>query len=155
MGEVLTSTTLAIIKPDAIERKLVGAIFTEIEQAGFSLRSVRSGWPAKEWWQRFYQEHVGRAYYETLIHFMVSGPVLVVILQLETRNEEWKPGEPSPAVRLWRGLMGASRLSNRIPGTIRHRFAMGQPEFRNLVHGSDSDQAVEREIILTGTVGLS
>lgn len=144
----VTSMTFALVKPDAFERKLVGAILNEMEVNDFLLRDAKIVYPSRQWWEAFYQEHVGRSYYETLVSFMCSGPVMGLILNHQDPIADWKEGEPSPAVRLWRGLMGASRVKDRVLGTIRHRLALGQPEHRNLVHGSDSDSACEREVKL-------
>ena len=147
------SMTFGLIKPDAFERKLIGEVIYQVEQH-LAIRVMRMSLPGADFWHKFYQEHQGRAYYDTLVQFMSSGPIIAMVLTINTPNAEWQAGEPSPAVRVWRGLMGASSPRKRLAGTIRHRLALDQPEHRNLVHGSDSDTAVEREVILAERYGI-
>ena len=127
------SRTLAIIKPDAIERRFVGKIITEIEEHGFSIVGCKIVRLWKDSAEQFYREHEGKDFFPKWIEFMVSGPVMVLVL------EKWN------AVEDWRRLMGIkSDETYAFFKSIRGRWAEAMN--RNLVHGSDSNEAADREI---------
>lgn len=127
--------TLVIIKPDAVERGLVGEIIGRLEAKGLHLAAagMRVIDPATA--ERHYAEHAGKDFYEGLISFITSGPVVVLIVT--GPEETWK---------IVRTMMGATDPKDAAPGTIRGDLASVAGE--NLIHGSDSAEAAEREILI-------
>ena len=124
--------TLAIVKPDGVERKLVGAILQRIEEEGFrivGLRLVRMGRREAE---GFYAVHRERPFFEALTTFMSSGPAVVMALEA--------PG----AIARWREVMGATDPRRAAEGTLRRQFASDIE--RNVVHGSDAPATAAVEI---------
>ncbi len=132
--------TLALIKPDAFRRQLVGSIITRIEQAPFDIVSTRiMRIPHRPTIQRFYGlQHAGKDYFAGLVDFICAGPVLALILR--------RPN----AVREWRELMGPFDPAQRAPWTIRGHLARGCPPNQNLVHGSDSQESFIYEATTLG-----
>ena len=126
--------TLSIIKPDATGRNLTGAINALIEKAGLRIvAQKRVRWTAPQA-QKFYAEHKGRPFFDELVAFMTSAPIVVQVLEGED------------AVAKYRKLMGATNPDEAKRGTIRKRFA--QSKAKNSVHGSDSAASAAREIAL-------
>ncbi len=125
--------TLFIVKPDGVERGLVGAILGRIEakQLRFVAAELRTIDLATA--ERHYAEHAGKEYYEKLVAFITQGPSLVTVI--EGPEDTWQ---------VVRGLMGATNAKDAAPGTIRGDLAIGHRE--NLVHGSDSVESAQREI---------
>ena len=124
--------TLAIIKPDGVERKLVGAVLQRIEEEGFrilGLRLVRMGRREAE---GFYAVHRERPFFAALTSFMSSGPAVVIVL------------EAPEAIARWREVMGATDPRRAAEGTLRKRFASDIE--RNVVHGSDAPGTAAVEI---------
>ncbi|MCS6966498.1 MAG: nucleoside-diphosphate kinase [Candidatus Kapabacteria bacterium] len=128
----MSQRTLAIIKPDAVRRKLIGEIITAITQAGFHIVGLKLVHMTKEQAESFYDVHRGRFFFEELTRFMSSGPVVVMVLQKEQAVEDF------------RSLIGATDPTEAAAGTIRHRFGTSKGE--NAIHGSDSLESAEREI---------
>src|SRR6266581_1756498 len=124
--------TLAIIKPDAVERHLAGAIFQRIEQAGFQIRAIRRIHLSKREAEGFYAVHRERPFFASLTAFMSSGPALVLVL------------EAADAIRKWRTLMGATDPAKADSGTLRKEFA--ESIERNATHGSDAPDTAAYEI---------
>jgi nucleoside-diphosphate kinase len=124
--------TLSIIKPDAVSRNLIGEIIGRFEKAGLTIAAQRMVQLSRAQAEGFYAEHKGRPFFEGLINFMVSGPVVVQVLSGEN------------AIAHNRELMGATNPANAAPGTIRADFA--EAVDRNCVHGSDSPASAAREI---------
>jgi nucleoside-diphosphate kinase len=124
--------TLSIIKPDAVSKNYIGQIIARFEKAGLSIAAQRMVQLSRAQAEGFYAEHKGRPFFEGLIEFMVSGPVVVQVLSGEN------------AILLNRELMGATNPANAAPGTIRADFA--EAVDRNAVHGSDSPASAAREI---------
>ena len=124
--------TLSIIKPDAVRRNLIGAILARLEQQGFSIVAAKMVRLSKEQAEGFYAEHQGKPFFEPLVAYMTSAPVLVSVLEKEN------------AVQDYRTLMGATNPEAAVEGTIRRDFALSQRE--NSVHGSDSLESAVREI---------
>jgi nucleoside diphosphate kinase len=124
--------TLSIIKPDAVRRNLIGAILARLEQQGFSIVAAKMVRLSKEQTEGFYAEHQGKPFFEPLVAYMTSAPVLVSVLEKEN------------AVQDYRTLMGATNPEAAVEGTIRRDFALSQRE--NSVHGSDSLESAAREI---------
>ncbi|MBE2894192.1 nucleoside-diphosphate kinase [Spirabiliibacterium falconis] len=124
--------TLSIIKPDAVKRQLIGAIFTRFEQAHFSIVASKMLKLTREQAEGFYAEHKGQPFFEGLIEFMTSGPVVVSVLQGEN------------AILGQRELIGATDPAQARVGTLRYDFA--ESKSCNAVHGSDSVDSAAREI---------
>lgn len=124
--------TLAIIKPDAVERKLAGQILQRIEGAGFSIRALRLVHLTRAEAEGFYAVHRGKGFFESLTAFMSSGPAIVMAL------------EADGAIRKWRDLMGATDPAKAASGTIRAEF--GSAIERNATHGSDAPETAAFEI---------
>ena len=124
--------TLAIIKPDAVERRLVGPIVQRIEEAGFGIRAMRRVHLSREQAAGFYAVHRERPFFGSLVDFMASGPAIVMVL------------EAPDAIRKWRTLMGATDPAKADAGTIRKEFA--QSIERNATHGSDAPGTAAFEI---------
>ncbi len=124
--------TLAIIKPDAVERKLSGTIIQRIEDAGFRIRGLRLVTLARADAEGFYAVHRERPFFPQLTAFMSSGPALVIALEAEG------------AIKKWRDLMGATDPAMAAPGTLRAQF--GTSIERNATHGSDAPDTAAFEI---------
>jgi nucleoside-diphosphate kinase len=124
--------TLAIIKPDAVERQLTGAILQRIESAGFQVRAMRRVHLTRHEAEGFYAVHRERPFFGSLTAFMSSGPVVVLVL------------EAPDAIKKWRTLMGATDPAKADPGTLRKEFA--QSIERNATHGSDAPETATFEI---------
>ncbi len=128
----MSERTLAIIKPDAVRRNVVGDIITAITHAGFRIVGMKLVRLTKEQAESFYEVHRGRPFFEELTRFMSSGPVVVMVLEKERAVEEF------------RALIGATDPAEAAPGTIRRRFGTSKGE--NAIHGSDSPENAVREI---------
>ena len=129
-----TERTLVIIKPDGVTRGLVGKILDRFEAAGFSLVALRFATLSGELVREFYAEHRGKPFYESLVAFMTSAPV--VLLGLEGRQ----------AIERARKLCGKTDPLEAAPGTIRADYGLdGQ---RNTIHASDSADSARRELAL-------
>jgi nucleoside-diphosphate kinase len=124
--------TLSIIKPDATRRNLTGAINDRFEKAGLRIVAQKRLRLSKEMAERFYAVHAARPFYNDLVAFMSSGPVVVQVLEGEG------------AISKNRDIMGATNPANAAPGTIRKDFA--ESIEANSVHGSDSPETAAQEI---------
>ena len=124
--------TFSIIKPDATRRNLTGAINAKIEEAGLRIIGQRRIQMTREQAQAFYAVHAERPFYNDLVEFMTSGPVVVQVLEGEN------------AVTFYREIMGATNPADAADGTIRKLFA--ESIEANSVHGSDSDENAAIEI---------
>ena len=124
--------TLSIIKPDAVGKNVIGEIYSRFENAGLKIVAAKLLQLNDETAGGFYAEHQGKGFYDDLIEFMTSGPVMVQVLEGEN------------AVTLNRELMGATKHAEPEPGTIRADFAKSIDA--NAVHGSDSSTSAEREV---------
>ncbi|KEI71545.1 nucleoside-diphosphate kinase [Endozoicomonas elysicola] len=124
--------TLSIIKPDAVAKSVIGKILARFEQAGLNVVATKMLHLSEELAGGFYAEHKERPFYNDLVAFMTSGPVVVSVLEGEN------------AVALNRELMGATNPKEAAEGTIRADFAETIDE--NAVHGSDSAASAEREV---------
>ena len=124
--------TLSIIKPDATKGNLTGAINAKLEQAGLKIIAQKRLQLSKQMAQKFYEIHKDRPFYNDLVDFMISGPVVVQVLAGEN------------AVMLNREVMGATNPSDAKEGTIRKEFAVSIEA--NSVHGSDSLENAKNEI---------
>jgi nucleoside-diphosphate kinase len=124
--------TLAIIKPDAVERHLTGRILHRIEDEGFQIRAMRRLHLSKPQAEGFYAVHRERPFFTSLTEFMASGPAVVAVL------------EAPDAIKKWRTLMGATDPAKADRGTLRKEFA--QSIERNATHGSDAPETAAFEI---------
>lgn len=124
--------TLSIIKPDAIAKKVIGKILDRFERADLSIIEAKMKQLSKEEAEGFYAIHRGRPFFEKLVSYMISGPVLILVLEGED------------AIAKNRELMGATDPAQAAPGTIRADFA--ETIDANAVHGSDSPQTAKMEI---------
>ena len=124
--------TFSIIKPDATKRNLTGAINAVIEKSGLRIIGQKRVWLTEGQAEGFYAVHKERPFFRDLVTFMISGPVVVQVLEGEN------------AVAAYRDVMGATNPANAAPGTIRKEFA--ESIEANSVHGSDSLDNARREI---------
>lgn len=124
--------TFSIIKPDAVARNLIGRIYQRFEDAGLRIVAARMEHLTREQAQEFYAVHRERPFYGDLVEFMISGPVMLQVLEGEN------------AVARNREVMGATNPADAAPGTIRADFAKTVDE--NAVHGSDAPETAAQEI---------
>jgi nucleoside-diphosphate kinase len=127
-----TEKTLSIIKPNAVEKNVIGEIISRFEKGGLKIAAAKFAKLSKEKAEGFYIEHRERPFFGSLVQFMTSGPVLLLVL------------EGSDAIAKNREIMGATDPAKAEAGTIRADFADSIEA--NAVHGSDSPQSAEREI---------
>jgi nucleoside-diphosphate kinase len=126
--------TLVLIKPDAVQRRLIGKIISRFEEKGFEIIGLRLMVISEELARQNYSVHKGKDFYEKLIIFMTSGPVAVMVLRGKN------------VVEVTRKMMGYTAGHEAVPGTIRGDLAIS--ERFNLIHGSDSAESAEKEIEL-------
>ncbi|TVR69965.1 MAG: nucleoside-diphosphate kinase [Spirochaetaceae bacterium] len=124
--------TYVMLKPGVIQRRLVGEILRRLEDKGLELRGMKLMRIAREPAEEHYGEHRGKAFYDDLISYITSGPVLAMVIGGE---------EAIGRVRL---LAGATRVDEALPGTIRGDFAAVTT--KNIIHASDSPESAQREI---------
>jgi nucleoside-diphosphate kinase len=124
--------TLAIIKPDAVARNLIGNFISRIESNEFRIVAMKRVWLTKGLAERFYDVHKERPFFNSLTDFMSSGPVVLMVLEHEN------------AIMGWRDLMGATNPAEAAKGTIRKEFGLDLE--RNSSHGSDSPENAAFEI---------
>ena len=129
--------TLAIIKPDAVAKNFIGKILAQIEENGLHIIASKMTHLSKEEAEEFYSEHSKRPFYNSLVKYMSSGPVMVQIFEGEN------------AIEALRNIMGATKPIEAKKGTIRNLYANHEPvngTYENAIHGSDSIQSAGREI---------
>jgi nucleoside-diphosphate kinase len=124
--------TLAIIKPDAVSRGLVGKILARVEEQGFRVRALKLVQLSQQAAQEFYRVHAERPFYESLTSYMSSGPVVPMLLERDN------------AIQSLRDLMGATDPQQAATGTIRRDY--GENIERNAIHGSDAAATAAVEI---------
>ncbi|WIG68010.1 nucleoside-diphosphate kinase [Photobacterium damselae] len=124
--------TFSIVKPDAVKRNLIGAIYHRMENAGFKIVAAKMIHMTSEQAQGFYAEHEGKPFFDELVAYMTSGPVMVQVLEGEN------------AVVRYRELMGKTNPEDAACGTLRADFALSLRH--NSVHGADSPESAAREI---------
>lgn len=126
--------TLVLLKPDAIQRGLAGEIISRLERKGLKLVAGKLMLVSEELANRHYKDHVGKPFFEGLVTFITSGPLMAMVVEGEN------------AVDVVRSTMGATNPQEAAPGTIRGDLAntIGQ----NLIHGSDSEESAAREVSL-------
>jgi nucleoside-diphosphate kinase len=123
--------TLVIIKPDAVQRAFAGRIITRIEEKGLKIVAMKMVQLDRKTAERLYEVHKGKSFYESLIDYITSGPIVAMVV------------EGRDAINVVRKLMGKTNGAEAEPGTIRGDFSTGVE--KNLVHGSDSEESFNRE----------
>ena len=124
--------TLSIIKPNAVQRNLIGAVVKLLEEGGLRVAAMRMTRMSKDQARAFYEVHKERPFYDSLVAFMTSGPVVPMVLEGES------------AIQRNRELMGATDPAKAAAGTIRKLY--GENVERNAVHGSDAPETARQEI---------
>ncbi len=132
MEKILTNRTLAILKPDCVEKNLIGQVIQKINEAGFKILGMKMTKLSKDSAGGFYEIHKERPFFNDLMAYMTSGPCVPIALEKEN------------AVADFRKLIGATNPKNAEEGTIRKLYA--ESIERNIVHGSDSDENAALEI---------
>ena len=133
-------TTLVLVKPDGMRRGLAGEIVARLERRGLELRGVRLLRITKAMARKHYAEHVGKPFFDGLVEFITSGPVLAMAVSGES------------AISVVRAMMGVTNPVDAAPGTMRGDLAIELQE--NVVHGSDSKASAKRELALFFPDGL-
>ena len=128
----MSQRTFAIIKPDAVKRRLAGKILQRIEAEGFEVRAMRRIHLSRQQAEGFYDVHRARPFFASLTEFMSSGPCVALVL------------EADDAIKKWRTLMGATDPAKADAGTLRKEFA--ESIERNATHGSDAPETAAYEI---------
>ncbi|MCC3271253.1 nucleoside-diphosphate kinase [Arthrobacter zhangbolii] len=131
-----TERTLVLIKPDGVQRRLTGAILARIEAKGYTVAELKKTEATRAILEEHYEEHQGKPFYEPLVEFMLSGPIVAAVLEGER------------VIEGFRSLAGTTDPTTAAPGTIRGDFGRdwGTAVQQNLVHGSDSPESAAREI---------
>ena len=128
----LVERTFALLKPDAVQRGLAGRILSRFEQRGLKIVGLKMMRASRQLAESYYAEHKGKPFYEPLMSYITSGPVVAMVL------------EGDGAVAIVRKMMGKTNSAEAEPGTIRGDFALTIG--RNVIHGSDSPESAKREI---------
>lgn len=131
-----TERSLVIVKPDGYRRGLTGEVLRRIEAKGYSLAALQVTEATREQLAEHYAEHEGKPFYEPLVEFMSSGPIVVAVI------------EGNDCIKGFRSLAGATNPTEAAPGSIRGDLGRdwGLKVQQNIVHGSDSTESAEREI---------
>ncbi len=124
--------TLAIVKPDAVRQKIIGEIIKRIEEDGLEIKSIKMAHMTKPQAEGFYDVHRDKPFFTSLVKFMTSGPVVLMLLEGEN------------VINKWREIMGATDPAKAADGTIRKKF--GTNIEQNCVHGSDAPETANFEI---------
>jgi len=130
--------TLILVKPDGVRRSLVGEVIRRIESKGYQVVGLKMMTPTREILAKHYAEHEGKPFYEPLLEFMLSGPIVAIIAQ------------GNRVIEGFRKLAGTTDPTTAEPGTIRGDLArdQGTKVVQNIVHGSDSPESSAREIAI-------
>jgi nucleoside-diphosphate kinase len=133
---VSTEKTLILVKPDGVARGLVGEVISRIEAKGYAIDSLRMLQADRALLEKHYAEHVGKPFYEPLVEFMMSGPIVAMV------------ASGNRVIEGFRSLAGVTDPTVAAPGTIRGDLArdQGTKVVQNIVHGSDSPESAAREI---------
>jgi nucleoside-diphosphate kinase len=133
-----TERTLVLVKPDGVARGLTGEVLARIEAKGYRLVDLRLLHAERSVLEQHYAEHQGKPFYEPLVEFMLSGPVVAAVV------------EGHRVIEGFRSLAGTTEPTTAAPGTIRGDLGRdwGEKVQQNIVHGSDSPESAEREIRL-------
>ena len=128
--------TLILVKPDGVARGLVGEVISRIESKGYAIDAVRMLQADRAILEKHYAEHIGKPFYEPLVEFMMSGPIVAIV------------ASGNRVIEGFRSLAGVTDPTVAAPGTIRGDLArdQGTKVVQNIVHGSDSIESATREI---------
>jgi nucleoside-diphosphate kinase len=126
--------TLIIFKPDCVQRRLVGQVLERFEAKGLRIAALKLIQVDRALGEKHYSEHAGKPFFEGLIEFITTGPVIVGVL------------EGNEAITVVRSMLGATNGATAAPGTIRGDFSISKQN--NLIHGSDGPESAQREIAL-------
>ncbi len=126
--------TFIMVKPDGVRLRLVGEVVGRFERRGFELRAMKALRIDRDLATRHYAEHVGKPFFEALVEFITSGPVVAMV---------W---EGRDAISVARAMLGLTDAAQAAPGTIRGDFSLSKEQ--NIVHGSDGPESAAREISL-------
>ena len=131
-----TEKTLILVKPDGVARGLVGEVISRIEAKGYAIDSLRMLQADRALLEQHYAEHIGKPFYEPLVEFMMSGPIVAIV------------ASGNRVIEGFRSLAGVTDPTVAAPGTIRGDLArdQGTKVVQNIVHGSDSPESAAREI---------
>ncbi len=131
-----TEKTLILVKPDGVARGLVGEVISRIEAKGYAIDSLRMLQADRALLEKHYAEHIGKPFYEPLVEFMMSGPIVAIV------------ASGNRVIEGFRSLAGVTDPTVAAPGTIRGDLArdQGTKVVQNIVHGSDSPESAAREI---------
>lgn len=131
-----TEKTLILVKPDGVRRGLIGEVISRVEAKGYAIENLRMLNADRNLLEQHYAEHVGKPFYEPLLEFMMSGPIVAII------------ASGNRVIEGFRSLSGATDPTLAAPGTIRGDLARdaGTKVVQNIVHGSDSLESAKREI---------
>jgi nucleoside-diphosphate kinase len=128
----LTEQTLFIVKPDAVNRGLVGEVILRFERKGFKIIKLKMLTFTKEMAQKFYSDHTSKPFFGELVSFITSGRVVVAVI------------EGNNAIATTRIMIGSTKSFEAAPGSIRGDFGLGLTD--NIVHASDSKESFEKEV---------
>ena len=133
-----TEKTLVLVKPDGVARGLVGEVIARIEAKGYSISTLRMLQADRALLEKHYAEHQGKPFFEPLVEFMMSGPIVAIV------------AEGNRVIEGFRSLAGVTDPTVAAPGTIRGDLArdQGTKVVQNIVHGSDSPESAAREIAI-------
>jgi nucleoside-diphosphate kinase len=133
---VSSEKTLILVKPDGVARGLVGEVISRIESKGYAIDSLRMLQADRALLEQHYAEHIGKPFYEPLVEFMLSGPIVAIV------------ASGNRVIEGFRSLAGVTDPTVAAPGTIRGDLArdQGTKVVQNIVHGSDSPESAAREI---------
>lgn len=131
-----TEKTLILVKPDGVRRGLVGEVISRVETKGYSIEALRLLTADRALLEQHYAEHIGKPFYEPLVEFMMSGPIVAMV------------ASGNRVIEGFRSLAGVTDPTVAAPGTIRGDLArdQGTKVVQNIVHGSDSPESAAREI---------
>jgi len=135
---VSTEKTLVLVKPDGVARGLVGEVIARIEAKGYKISALRMLQADRALLEKHYAEHQGKPFFEQLVEFMMSGPIVAIV------------AEGNRVIEGFRSLAGVTDPTVAAPGTIRGDLArdQGTKVVQNIVHGSDSPESAAREIAI-------
>ena len=131
-----TEKTLILVKPDGVRRGLVGEVIARVETKGYAIEALRMLNADRALLEQHYAEHIGKPFYEPLVEFMMSGPIVAIV------------ASGNRVIEGFRSLAGVTDPTAAVPGTIRGDLArdQGTKVVENIVHGSDSPESAAREI---------
>jgi nucleoside-diphosphate kinase len=131
---MVSQLEFVMIKPDGVKRRLIGEIISRFEKRGLNIIAMKMARISRETAEKLYEEHKGKSFFEDLISYITSGPVVCMVI------------EGDEAVSVIRKMIGATDPKEALPGTIRGDFALSKAE--NVIHASDSPEKAKKEMSL-------